>query len=133
MANNPLNQDLRLSLIISVALALQILTFPTFFFLNPFMNSLSILLTVAQISTVVGWIVILIVPPVLVALRKRVGKHFTLYLSIAALVWPAALLLVRFAVLSLTGDPAINYLFNYPIFIFSDIIVPVIYWRMARR
>jgi hypothetical protein len=128
-----LNQDLRLSLVISVALALQILTFPTFFFLNPFSNSLSVFLTVAQIATVVGWIVILVVPPVLVALRKRLGKYFTVYLSIAALVWPAALLIVRFAVLSLTGDPAINYLFNYPIFIFSDIVVPVIYWRMARR
>ena len=133
MAINPLNQDLRLSLVISVALALQILTFPTFFFLNPFSNSLSVFLTVAQIATVVGWIVILLVPPVLVALRKRLGKYFTVYLSIAALVWPAALLIVRFAVLSLTGDPAINYLFNYPIFIFSDIVVPVIYWRMARR
>ena len=133
MAKNPINPDLRLSLVITGALALQILTFPTFFFLNPFSNSLSDLLTVAQVATVVGWILLLLAPPVLVALRERVGKNFTLYLSIAALVWPASLLLVRFAVLALTGDPAINYLFNYPIFMFSDILVPILYWRMARR
>jgi hypothetical protein len=133
MAKSPINAGLRLSLIISGVLLLQILTFPTFFFLNPFANSLSILLTVAQVATMIGWIVLLIAPPVLVAMRERVGKRFTLYLSIAALVWPAALLLVRFAVLSLTGDLAINYLFNYPIFIFSDIAVPILYWRLARR
>jgi hypothetical protein len=133
MAKNPINQDLRLSLVISGVLVFQILTFPTFFFLNPFSNSLSVFLTVAQIATMVGWILLLIAPPVLLALRETIGKNFTLYLSIVALVWPAALLLVRFAVLSLTGDPAINYLFNYPIFMFSDIVVPILYWRMARR
>lgn len=133
MAKNPINFDLQMSLIISGVLLLQILTFPTFFFLNPFANSLSILLTVAQVATMIGWVVLLLAPPVLIALRERVGKRFTLYLSIAALVWPAALLLVRFAVLSLTGDPAINYLFNFPIFIFSDIAVPILYWRLARR
>lgn len=133
MAKSPINADLRLSLIISGVLLLQILTFPTFFFLNPFANSLSILLTVAQVATMIGWIVLLLAPPLLIALRERVGKRFTLYLSIAALVWPAALLIVRFAVLSLTGDPAINYLFNFPIFIFSDIAVPILYWRLARR
>lgn len=133
MAKTAANPDLQLSTIISGVLALQILTFPNFFFLNPFSNSLSTFLTVAQIATMVGWIVLLIAPPLLVALRQRVGERYRLYLSIAALLWPAALLLVRFAVLSLTGDPAINYLFNYPIFIFSDIAVPIIYWRMARR
>jgi hypothetical protein len=133
MAKSAIHSNLQLSLTISGVLLLQILTFPTFFFLNPFANSLSLFLTVAQVATMVGWIVLVLAPPVLIALRERVGKRFTLYLSIAALVWPAALLLVRFAVLGLTGDPAINYLFNYPIFIFSDIAVPIIYWRMARR
>ena len=81
----------------------------------------------------VGWIVLLAAPPLLIALRERVGKRFNLFLAIAALIWPVALVLVRFAVLALTGDPAINYLFNYPIFIFSDVVVPILYWRMARR
>jgi hypothetical protein len=133
MAKSPINPDLRLSVIVSAVLALQILTFPTFFFLNPLSNSLSVFLTIAQISSMVGWIVLLAAPPLLIALRERVGKRFNLFLAIAALIWPVALVLVRFAVLALTGDPAINYLFNYPIFIFSDVVVPILYWRMARR
>jgi len=133
MPRNLLHPDLRLSLLISLVFGLQILTFPTFFFLNPFGSSLSIFLTIAQVATIVGWIVLLVGPPLLIALRERVGARYSLYLSIVALAWPAALLLVRFALFELTGDPAINYLFNYPIFIFSDIAAPIIYWRIARR
>lgn len=125
--------DLQLSLIVSCALALQVLTFPDFFFLDPFSNSLGIFLTGARLAALTGWVVLLLAPPILIALRSRIGRRFGLYLVISATIWPAALLLVRFTQLTFTGNPAIDYHLSIPIFVFSDVVVPILYWSMARH
>ena len=133
MTMNRVKPDLQLSLIVSCALAFQILTFPDFFFLDPFSNSLGIFLTGARLAALTGWIVLLLVPPILIALRSRIGQRFSLYLAVSASIWPAALLLIRLAHLTVTGNPAIDYHLSFPIFVFSDVVVPILYWSMARH
>ena len=125
--------DLQLSLIVSCALVLQILTFPNFFLLDPFSNTLGKFLAGAQLAAVTGWIVLVFVPPILTALRTRIGRRFSLYLAIPASIWPSALLLVGFTHLVLTGNPDADYHVKTPIFLFSDVVVPVLYWSMARH
>jgi hypothetical protein len=125
--------DLQLSLIVSCTLALQILTFPEFLFLDPFSNSLGVFLAGAQLAAVTGWIVLLFVPPILIALRTRIGRRFSIYLAISASIWPAVLLSIRLVHLAVTGNPGIDYHLSYPIFVLSDFVVPILYWSIARH
>jgi predicted membrane protein len=51
---------------------------------------------------------------------------------LSVLAWPAMLIAIRVLLLVETGDAYLNYLLTYPLFIFTDILVPVIYvfiWR----
>jgi len=130
---NRVKPDLQLSLIVSCSLAFQILTFPDFFFPDPFFNSLGVFLTVARLAALTGWIVLLLVPPILIALRLRIWRRFSLYLVMSASIWPAALVLTQIAHWTGTDHPAIDYHLRFPIFVFSDVVVPILYWSMARH
>lgn len=133
MARNRIKPDLRLSLILSSALALQVLTFPDLFLLDLSSNSRSTLLTVAQSVSMVGWIVLIFATPLLIAVRLSMWRRFSIYLTVTASIWPAGLLLVRIAHSMFTGDSAVDRYVNFPIFLFSDFVVPALYWGMAWR
>jgi hypothetical protein len=133
MARNRINPDLQLSLIVSSALALHVLTFPDLFLLDLFSSPRSTILTVAQSASMVGWIVLIFAPPVLIAVRLLMWRRFSFYLTVTASILPVGLVLVRIAHSMFTGDLARNYYLSFPIFLFSDLVVPALYWSMARR
>jgi hypothetical protein len=88
---------------------------------------------VSQVFSLVGWIVLLFTPPVIVVFRAHLGRRFSVYMTVAALVWPVAQVLEQCVSFVVTGDLARFNLVEYPIFAFSDIVVPIIYWQMARH
>ena len=125
--------DLKLSLTISTSLALQIATYPGVFFANPFSDPSMTVVGVSQVFSLVGWIVLLFAPPVIVVFRARLGRSFSLYLTIAALMWSTVRVLDQCVFIAFNGVPESIYLITYPIFAFSDIVAPIVYLQIARH
>jgi len=125
----------RMSLIIGAVLALMTFTFPTFFFFSPFAAGFSIL-GVFQLVSIVGWFALVIVPPVLLATKLNFAGAIRALFFVSVIMWPAAMLLIRATLLIQTSNPYLGYLVQYPIFIFSDILVPIVYlvvWAKLRQ
>ncbi len=114
-----------LSYVISVVLVLVCLTFFGFFFNDPLQAGLSAL-TVTQFSSQFAWVFLVIGPPLLLSLGRWDTLTKTVFL-VTALFWPATLLLIRIVLTVQVGDPYLGYLVTYPIFIFTDILVPGLY------
>ena len=128
------NTDFFISLVISTIFMLVVLTFPSFFFINPF-NALTPWLVIEQLFSMVGWIFFIFVIPVVQFFRERFG--FLKGLAFVSwVIWPAALILIHLSLLVTTGNAFLGYLVTYPIFFFTDLIAPVIYlfmWLNHRR
>ena len=115
---------------ISSLLFLVTLTFFGFFFTDPLQYGTTAL-ALAQYISQFAWVILIVIPPILLSLKSWTGFVKALFL-VAVLAWPAMLIVIRVLLLVETGDPYLNYLMTYPLFIFTDILVPVIYvfiWR----
>jgi hypothetical protein len=122
------------SFVISTVLVLNTFTFLDFFFYNPFALGFTAL-AVAQAVSLAGWVLLIVAPPLLLTLRPTGVAASSLFLA-AALAWPVAVIAIRIVLLFQQGDVSVMYLFNFPIFIFTDIIAPIIYvlmWRSISR
>jgi hypothetical protein len=125
----------RISGIFSIVLLLMTLTFIGFFFANPFGSGFTFLGLIQAISTL-GWISLIVVPPFVLYPRKDANPAKSVWFLIATLLWPASVLAIRITLLVQSGNPYLGYLVQYPLFLFSDIFVPVVYiliWRGSRR
>ena len=110
---------------ISLVLTLVCLTFIPFFFSDPFQSGINPL-TVTQFISGLGWILLVLVPPIILAIGRWNGFTKTSFL-IAALLWPVTLIAIRIILGIQLGNPYLGYLITYPIFIFTDVLVPAIY------
>ncbi len=110
---------------ISSLLVLVTLTFLGFFFTDPLQYGLTAL-AVTQFISQFFWLVLIVVPPVLISFRSWNPLIKTVFL-VAVLAWPVVLIVIRALLLIQTGDAYLSYLVAYPIFIFTDLLVPVIY------
>ena len=128
------NTDFFISLVISVVFALVVLTYSSFFFINPF-SALTPWLAAEQVFSMVGWIFFIVVLPIAQFFRERARIVEGLVL-ISWVLWPAALILIHLSLLVTTGNAFLGYLVTYPIFFFTDLIAPVIYllmWLTQKR
>jgi hypothetical protein len=129
-----LSSDLRMSLLISAFMVLHVFTYKSFFFINP-LEALTPWLTFTQVLSMIGWISLTLLPPVLLHFKIRIQKFDILFFASWA-TWPVALLLIRIGLFANTGNAFVDYLATYPIFMFSDILVPIVYfliWRNHKR
>ena len=126
--------DFFISLTISVVFALVVLTYKSFFFINPF-SALTPWLAGEQVFSMIGWIFFIFVLPLVQLFRNRFRILESLAL-VSWVLWPAALILIHLSLLVTTGNAFLDYLVTYPIFFFTDVIAPVIYlfmWLTQRR
>lgn len=125
----------QLSTIISVVLVLHTLALLPFFVFDPFVTGVSAL-AILQFASQIAWVLLVFMPPlVLWGLRSHYRLSRSLLL-ISALLWPATILLIRLAFAVMQQPVSFAYLFEYPMFVFSDIITPIIYvlvWRALSR
>jgi hypothetical protein len=125
----------KLSMIISVVLLLHTLALLPFFVFNPFAAGVDAV-AVLQFASQVGWIFLVVIPPVALWGMRRHYRLSRSLLLFSALLWPVSLLLVR-VVFAVTQQPvSFSYLYEFPMFVFSDVITPVIYvlvWRALSR
>ncbi len=112
-------------LFVSVLFWLVVATYPTFFFFNPFAETDGVRAAVLAVSTL-GWIAISTGPAVIFALYALGYSAALRLLPIVALIWPAALLVNHVSLLIQKGQWFTGYLLDYPIFVATDILLPIL-------
>jgi hypothetical protein len=110
---------------ILVTFWLVVATFPKFFFFNPLGVDNELRRFELVLSTA-GWISISTIVPFLfflIAIGKSKARTFIPY---AALLYPVSLIISQITVYVQTGSAYLSYLKNFPIFIYTDIFLPIL-------
>jgi hypothetical protein len=114
---------------------LVVLTYREFFFFNP-SDEPEIARQVSLWLSFIGWVLAALGTPAAM-LSASAGSLFALrLLPITALWWPTSLVISQVTFFALTGAAYVDYLFQYPIFIVTDIALPVLVlmkWRRMRQ
>lgn len=113
-----------IGLFISLLIGSLVLTFPRFFLFNPLAEGDPIRAIELSISSV-GWILLLL-GPALVLIRYGSGDSSLIrFLPVIALVWPISLAASHITLFLQKGTWYTGYLIQYPIFVLTDILLPV--------
>jgi hypothetical protein len=110
--------------LILIVFWLVVATFPAFFLFNPFKQSDVIRRFELALSTL-GWLGISTVVPFLLFLYASGKTNFRKYLLFFALIYPLSLVTSQITVWIRDGSPYLSYLVNFPIFIFTDLLLPI--------
>lgn len=104
---------------------LVVATFPDFFIFNPW-GSGDVVRGITLTLSSIGWILISVGPALLLWLYAGGRRDVISWLPVAALWWPISLLVSHITVLLQSGQWYAEYLLTFPIFIFTDIVLPLI-------
>lgn len=104
---------------------LIVATLPDFFFINPVGVNSEIRRAELVLSTI-GWLLLSTGAPLCLFLYSAGIHKARKFLPITALWWPISLAISQVTVYILDGAFYLDYLLNYPIFIFTDIILPIL-------
>jgi hypothetical protein len=110
---------------VSALFWLVVATYPSFFFFNPLAEPDTLRSAALTLSTV-GWILISTGPAVLFVLYAIGFARALRFLPVVALLWPIALLINHVSLFIQKGEWFTGYLLDYPIFIATDILLPVL-------
>jgi hypothetical protein len=103
---------------------LIVATLPDFFFINPTGSDSEIRRAELVLSTI-GWLLLSTGAPILLFLYAAGFKGARKFLPITALWWPISLFISQATIYILDGAFYLDYLIKFPIFIFTDIILPI--------
>jgi hypothetical protein len=109
---------------------LIVATLPDFFFINP-TGTESELRRAELVLSTIGWVLLSTGAPVLLFLYSAGFKGARKYLPITALWWPISLIISQITIYILDGAFYFDYLIKFPIFIFTDIILPIFVLMLA--
>ena len=104
---------------------LVIATFPDFFFFNPLGNA-NVLRRFELVISTAGWISISTLAPILLLLYSSGSTRVGRFLPFCALLWPVSLIISQVTRYVQSGAFYLSYLKSFPIFIFTDILLPII-------
>jgi hypothetical protein len=110
---------------VSALFWLVVATYPTFFFFNPFGETDALRATVLTVSTI-GWILISTGPAILFGLYALGKTRALRIMPLVALTWPIALIVNHVTLFIQKGDWFTGYLLDYPVFVATDILLPVL-------
>lgn len=103
---------------------LVIATYSEFYFINPFEQTNAIR-GIAVGLTLIGWLSISTVAPTCLILFGM-GKYRAIdVLPFAAGVWPVTIFLSQLSVIATSGVGYWEYLIDYPLFVATDIVIPL--------
>lgn len=111
-----------------------VFTFPDFFFFNPLEQS-STLRQIQLIISSVGWISLSTGLPVVLLLIADGHHRLVSALPYLSLLWPVAVASTQITLFMQNNEWYVGYLKNYPVFIVTEIILPlcgVLLWRQLR-
>ena len=104
---------------------LIVATFPKFFLVNP-TNQDDPLRRAELVLSTVGWLLLSTIAPLILFVYSR-GTHSVIkLLPLTALVWPISLTISQLTSYVQTGYFYLEYLTKFPIFIYTDIVLPIL-------
>ena len=103
---------------------LIVATLPDFFFVSP-TGEASQLRRAELILSTIGWLLASTGAPIALFLYASGFHRARNFLIYAALVWPVSLIISQCTVYILDGKFYLEYLVKYPIFIFTDLVLPI--------
>lgn len=118
------------SLLASVVVVLTAFSLKSYFFFVPFETGFNFLSLMATL-TLIGWIILVTVPPILLAMRSKWNSRRTALLIVSASVWTFATTAIKVYGLAISGRLWADYLALYPIMIFVEWILPAAYVLLA--
>lgn len=121
-----INKYRDLSIVISLVFLLEVLTYKDFFFLNPG-DATSNLIALQRTFFDVGWVSFMLFTPLTLSLSLVPRLRNRLFL-ISWVIWPISLIFIHASSLFTDQNLYLDYLLNYPMFIFTDVLAPVFYF-----
>ena len=103
---------------------LIVATLPEFFFINP-TGEASQLRRAELVLSTVGWVMMSTIAPIALFLYSSGMRGAKNILPYTALVWPISLIISQVTVYILDGSFYLDYLLKFPIFIFTDFVLPI--------
>jgi hypothetical protein len=124
--NSSKSDVFRLSLAASLVSALIILSFRQYFFYLPFQNGFN-LLSILGFLALLGWISLVIVPPILLLETENwtLRRHVLFLISVS--VWTLSTLAIKIYNLLTFGQIWADYLILYPALFFVEWLLPAYY------
>ena len=115
----------------SLVVVLTALSLKSYFFFVPFETGFNFLSLMAAL-TLVGWILLVLAPPLLlISSPSKWTSRRTVLLIVSATVWTFATSAIKIYGLVVTGRLWADYLALYPIMIFVEWILPAFYVLLA--
>jgi hypothetical protein len=109
---------------ISLFVATIVLSFPRFFLFNPLAEGDPVRAAELSLSSF-AWVLLLVGPSVIL-LRYAAGySNLISFLPFVGLLWPASLILSHVTLYLQNGLWYTGYLIQYPVFIVTDIVLPI--------
>lgn len=114
---------------------LMVLTYQEFFLFDPASGE-SLARDVSLWICLVGWISATFLSPLSILGIAKGSKNALRLMPYLVLIWPVSILIAQITVYAETGEAYIDYLFNYPVFVITDIAIPIflmVKWNNVRR
>lgn len=109
----------------SAVFLLVVATYPSFFFFD-LLNQTDGLRSVILILCTIAWVLIAFGPALIFGFFAAGYTKGIKLLPLVALAWPATLVLNHVYLAINDGNPYLTYLVNYPMFIATDILLPML-------
>ena len=114
---------------------LMILTYQEFFLFDPTSGE-SLARDISLWICLVGWISATFLSPLSILSVAKGSKNALRVMPYLVLLWPISIIIAQITVYAETGVAYIDYLFNYPVFVITDIALPIflmVKWNNVRR
>lgn len=123
------------AIMISVIYLLMILTYQEFFLFDPTSGE-SLARDISLWICLLGWISATFLSPLSIWRIANGSKNALRLMPYLVLLWPLSIVVAQITVYAETGVAYIDYLFNYPVFVITDIALPIFLmtkWNNVRK
>jgi hypothetical protein len=114
---------------------LMVFTFQDFFLFDP-TAATGAFREVTLWLALVGWLVAAIATPIALLLVTQGSLKALNFLPFTALFWPVSVVLAQISAYAQSGESHLDYLFDYPVFVVTDIALPafiLVKWSRMRE
>lgn len=104
---------------------LMALTFQDFFFFDP-SEATGVFREITLWAALIGWLSVAIVTPLCLLYSASGSLRALNVVPYSTLIWPVAIIAAQISAYAETGESYLDYLFEYPIFVLTDIALPIL-------